>query len=96
MSGTQLRRYEIKPGELGEFVVAWRDLVPIRERHGFSLRFAYASADESEFVWAVHHDGDFEASEKEYYSDPERDVVGSRVSPHIAAMHVSMVTEVEH
>jgi hypothetical protein len=94
MSGVQLRRYEIKPGELGEFAEAWRHLVPIRRRYGFSVLFAFANDAESEFVWAVSHDGDFEEAEHSYYEDAERDAVGARVSPHVAAIHVSMVREV--
>jgi hypothetical protein len=93
MSGVQLRRYEIKPGELREFADAWPDLVPIRRRYGFSVLFAFASEDESEFVWAVSHDGDFEDAERRYYADAERDSVGARVTPHVAAVHVSMVRQ---
>jgi hypothetical protein len=95
MSGTQLRRYEVKPGELSAFLAGWRGLVPIRERFGFRVLFAFSSEDESEFVWAVRHDGDFAEAERAYYADPERNTVGAGVTPHLAATHVSMVDAVE-
>jgi hypothetical protein len=95
MSGVQLRRYEVKRGEFEQFVTAWRDLVPIRERYGFEVLWAFINAEESEFTWAVRHDGDFEAVEREYYADPERDTVGARASAHLEATHVAMVREVQ-
>lgn len=95
MSGVQLRRYEIKSGEFAEFERGWRELLAIRARFGFSVLWAAVADDESEFVWAVRHDGDFAEAERAYYADPERTAVGAQVTPHLAATHVSMVRQIE-
>ncbi|HTW97339.1 MAG TPA: NIPSNAP family protein [Acidimicrobiales bacterium] len=95
MGAVQLRRYEIRPGELADFLKSWHELVPIRRRHGFSVVFAMASDDESEFVWAVRHEDDFEAAERKYYEDPERNEVGARVTPHVSQIHVTMARPIE-
>jgi hypothetical protein len=91
VSGTQLRRYEIKPGEMDVFLAAWRGILPIRERYGFRVGFAYVNDAQYEFVWTVTHDGDFEAAERDYYGSPERATLVDNPADHIAVMHVDMV-----
>ena len=91
MAGMQLRRYEVKPGELDAFVEIWRDLIAPRAKYGFSVRFAFLDDKASQFVWAVSHDGDFEAAEREYLESPERNEVLGRFGDRIEAVHVSMV-----
>jgi antibiotic biosynthesis monooxygenase (ABM) superfamily enzyme len=50
----QLRRYEIIPGKLDEFVAWWQELLwPARVQHGFTLEFAFADHENSQFVWSV-------------------------------------------
>jgi hypothetical protein len=94
LSGLQLRRYEIRPGAMEDFVDAWGDLASIRRRHGFTIVAAVVDEDASEFVWIVHHPGDFADAERIYYADAEREVVGARASPHVVRAHVSMVHDV--
>ena len=62
MAGTQLRRYEIKPGEMDDFLVVWRG-VKARSwwQFGFRAAFAFVNEDAYEFIWAIARDGDFEA-----------------------------------
>ena len=91
MPGTQLRRYEIKPGEMDDFLVAWRGVVAIREQFGFRVVFAYVNEEANEFVWAVAHDGDFDAAAEAYYASPEREAVNPNPVDNIATMHVHMV-----
>jgi hypothetical protein len=91
MAGTQLRRYEIKPGEMDDFLVAWRGVVPIREQYGFRVVFAYVNDEANEFVWAIAHDGDFAAAAEQYYASPEREAVSPNPVDNIATMHVHMV-----
>ena len=93
MAGTQLRRYEINPGEMEQFLVAWRRVKAIREQYGFTAEFAYVNEDAYEFVWAVSCDGDFAAAEAEYYASPERASVDPNPVDHIAVMHVHMVRD---
>ena len=64
MRTVQLRRYEIKPGEMDDFVAAWRGVVPVREQYGFAVAFAVIDREQNEFVWAVTHDGDFASKKK--------------------------------
>jgi hypothetical protein len=87
----QLRRYEIKPGELDAFVEWWQGILPVREQYGFSVRFAFVDEAASEFVWGVSHEGDFEEAERVYNASPERAAVLARVGDRVAATHVSMV-----
>ena len=63
MTSVQLRRYEIKPGEMEAFLDAVRGAFPIREQYGFTVAFALIDEERNEFAWAVTHDGDFAAAE---------------------------------
>lgn len=58
MTTIQLRRYQIRPGELGDFMAWWQShLWPARELFGFDLEFAYVIEEEDAFVWAVSYPG---------------------------------------
>ena len=91
MPGTQLRRYEINSGEMDDFLVAWRGVVAIREQYGFRVVFAYVNDEANEFVWAIAHDGDFDAAAEQYYASPEREAVDPNPVDNISVMHVHMV-----
>lgn len=95
MAETQLRRYEINPGEMDDFLVAWRGVAPIREQYGFRVLFAYVNEEANEFVWAIAHDGDFDAAAEQYYTSPERAAVPHNPLDNIATMHVHMVVATE-
>jgi hypothetical protein len=87
----QLRRYEIKPDEMDQFLAAVRAAFPVREQYGFGVAFALVDDENNEFVWAVTHDGDFAAAEQAYYASPERAALPDNPADHIAAFHVGMV-----
>ena len=87
----QLRRYEIKPGEMEPFLVAVRAAFVVREHYGFRVAFAVIDEERNEFTWAVTHDGDFAAVEAEYYASPERAALPVNPADHIAVMHLGMV-----
>ncbi len=72
MPTIQLRRYAIEPGRMDDFVAWWRSILAPRAQYGFQLVFAFADDEHDEFVWAVSHDGDFDAAEGEYMTSPER------------------------
>lgn len=95
MAGTQLRRYEINPGEMEEFLVAWRGVREIREKFGFRAEFAYANDEANEFVWAITCDDDFAAAEQAYYASPERAAANPNPVDNIAAMHLHMVRKAD-
>jgi hypothetical protein len=54
------------------FVEWWHSILPPRKQYGFDVLFAYVDESTNQFVWAVSHDGDFDAAEKEYLASPER------------------------
>jgi hypothetical protein len=91
MTSVQLRRYEIKPGEMEAFLDAVRAAFSVREQYGFRVEFALVDEDRNEFVWAVSHDGDFAGAEVAYYESPERAALPVNPADHIAVMHLGMV-----
>jgi hypothetical protein len=91
MTSVQLRRYEIKPGEMDAFLDAVRAAFPIREHYGFRVAFALVDEEHNEFTWAVTHDGDFAAAEEAYYGSPERAALPVNPADHIAEAHLAMV-----
>ena len=72
MGTVQLRRYQVRPGEMEAFVQWWQALPDIRARYGFKVLFAFVDESTNQFVWAVSHDGDFDEAEKVYMASPER------------------------
>ncbi|MGF1596959.1 MAG: hypothetical protein ACFCVK_08495 [Acidimicrobiales bacterium] len=91
---TQLRRYEVAPGELDRLIDWFPSLIPARRRYGFTIVFAYADRDTNQFVWAVSHPGDFAAAEAEYSISPERAAAFDGFESPVTAMHVAMVDDV--
>ena len=83
MTSVQLRRYEIKPGEMEAFLEAVRAAFVVREQYGFGVAFALIDEERNEFTWAVTHDGDFAAAEAEYYASPERAALPANPADHI-------------
>jgi hypothetical protein len=72
MGTIQLRRYTVEPGRMADFTKWWPSIVAPRAKYGFHVVFAYADDENDQFVWAVEHEGDFDAAEKEYLASPER------------------------
>ena len=91
MTSVQLRRYELKPGEMEAFLEAVRRAFVVREQYGFTVAFALIDEERNEFVWAVSHDGDFAAAEAEYYASAERAALPANPADHIDVMHLGMV-----
>jgi hypothetical protein len=92
MTAVQLRRYEIKPGEMPAFLEAVRAAFPVREQYGFSVQFALVDEERNQFCWAVSHDGDFAAAEAAYYASPERAALPVNPADFIDVAHLGMVT----
>lgn len=90
---TQLRRYEIEDGGLDRMVEWFPNLIPAREKFGFTINFAYADRDTNEFIWSVSHP-DFEAAEKDYRESPERTAAFVGFDSPVVKMHVAMIDEV--
>ena len=94
MTTIQLRRYTIEPGRLDDFVAWWPSVLEPRAKFGFRLLFAYADAENDQFVWAVAHDDDFDAAEKEYSASPERTKAFESNPNVVKSMVVSKVRDV--
>lgn len=91
---TQLRRYEIEPGKLDEFVEWFAGLIPARAQFGLSLDFAYADHENSEFIWSTSYDGDLDAFrevEATYNASAERAAVYGDYKPPVNKLNVSIV-----
>jgi hypothetical protein len=85
-----LRRYFIKPGHWPAFLALWRQVVPLRRRHGFEVLFALKDEENNVFTWAVSYDGDLQAAMDRYYADPER-VALEVIGEHVADFKVTSV-----
>ena len=93
MTTVQLRRYSL-PADTAEqdrWVEWWRTLRPAREQYGFTILFGYVDRAAAEFVWAVSHDGDFDAAEAAYMASPERATLFDVDKPAIQIAHVAKV-----
>ncbi len=91
---TQLRRYEIADGRLDDIVTWFPKIIPVREKFGYTVDFAYADRDANEFVWAVSYPGsvaDFEAALEGYNDSPERAALFAQFDSPVTTMHVSFV-----
>ena len=94
MATVQLRRYQIKPGEMDGFVKWWPGLLPARKQYGFEVLFAFVDESTNQFVWAVSHEGDsedFDVAEKTYVASPERAAVFAGVPPRVDETFISKV-----
>ncbi|MEJ3403601.1 hypothetical protein WDJ51_02530 [Rathayibacter sp. YIM 133350] len=95
----QLRRYELKPALVEEFLEWWPStLVPAREALGFQVEFGYFNAATNEFTWAVSVDGDaaeFERIEQAYLASPEREAAFAGRGPWTDVSDISLVTPLD-
>lgn len=94
MPGLQLRRYQIAPGAMDDFVTWWRTLVPARRQYGFEVVFACVDESTNQFTWAVRHDGDFEAVEERWMVSPERTALFEGTPKRIDEAFITMVQDV--
>jgi hypothetical protein len=97
VSTVQLRRYQVEPGRMADFLAWFPDLTPIRAQYGFRLLFAYADEANDTFTWAVEHDGDeaaFREVEATYTASPERAKVFETFPKCIADMQIGFVHNV--
>ncbi|SDY39622.1 NIPSNAP protein [Modestobacter sp. DSM 44400] len=97
MTTVQLRRYQVEPGRMADFLAWFPALRPVREQYGFRLLFAYADEAADTFTWAVEHDGDeaeFRAVEATYTASPERAQVFETFPACISSMELGFVRDV--
>ncbi|MQA33387.1 NIPSNAP family protein [Modestobacter roseus] len=97
METVQLRRYQLEPGRMADFLAWFPTLTPVREQYGFRLLFALADHEHETFTWAVAHDGDeaeFRRVEAGYNASPERARVFETFPACIATMEIGFATPV--
>jgi hypothetical protein len=97
MATVQLRRYQVKPDAMADFVKWWPSVLPPREQYGFEVLFAFVDESTNQFVWAVTHEGDgedFDAAEKVYLASPERAAAFAGVPQRLDETFISKVTVV--
>jgi antibiotic biosynthesis monooxygenase (ABM) superfamily enzyme len=91
MGSVQLRRYEVRPGAMDDFLAAWRAAVVVRKQYGFAVAFAVVDTEHDQFVWAVTHDADFATAEGAYYDSPERAALPVDPASFLGEKYVTMV-----
>jgi hypothetical protein len=97
METVQLRRYQVEPGRMADFLAWFPGLTPVRAQYGFRLLFAYADEANDTFTWAVEHDGDeatFREAEATYNASPERAKVFETFPKCISDMQIGFVRNV--
>jgi hypothetical protein len=88
---TQIRRYDIDPALVDEWLLFFDDLTRLRATFGFRLVSAYLDRANSEFTWVVEHDEPFTAVEARYNASGERSAFFADRPRFVRAMHVSEV-----
>lgn len=94
----QLRRYQVKPGQMAAFLNAWRhNAVPVRALYGFKVLASWQSEDGAEFGWLITYTGEggFEDAEKAYYASPERAAMSDDPANYLDKVETLMVETVE-
>lgn len=89
-----MRRYELDPSLVEEWLVFFDKLTPVRAAFGFRLRAAYLDRAKSEFTWIVEHDKPFVEAEAVYTTSPERDALFAGQPRFALALHVSEVDQI--
>jgi hypothetical protein len=85
----QMRRYEIDPALVDDWLAFFERLTPVRAQFGFRLLSAYLDRANSEFTWIVEHDQPFAEAEAVYMASPERATMFAGQPRFTLALHVS-------
>ena len=94
---TQLRIYDITPGDMEHFATSVRELIhPLRHDHGFTIDGPWIVADVNQYVWLVHYNGDgtFEEAAERYYADPRRAALDFSPREFIVKADLRMMEEI--
>ena len=89
----QLRIYTINKGMMDEFVKIWRtNVVPLRQKHGFTVENAWVVEGENRFVWMMSlADGDWKSKDEAYHSSPKPKALNPDPSSLIAHIDLKFV-----
>ena len=99
MKTFQLRSYRIREDAMEAWLEEWaREVVPLRQRFGFSVEGAWRSEIEDRFVWILGYEGDTEAFEEanaRYYDSPERQATQPDPARHLESAETILMTAVD-
>ncbi|MGH7763565.1 MAG: NIPSNAP family protein [Candidatus Dormibacteraceae bacterium] len=90
----QLRIYNIKPGEMADWVHEWRTMiVPLRRKLGFEIAGAWSVEDSDRFVWVLAYGGSqsWEEADRAYYGSAERRSINPDPARHVASSETSLM-----
>jgi hypothetical protein len=87
----QMRRYELDPALVDEWLEFFERLTPLRSTFGFRLVSAYLDRTNHEFTWIVEHDEPFVDAEARYNASPERAAFFAGQPEYAPIRHVSLV-----
>ena len=90
----QLRRYELDPAHVDQWLSFFEKLIPVRATFGFRLISAYLDRLNNEFTWIVEHDRPFAEAEAVYNASAERAALFAGQPRFALLLHVSDVTAV--
>jgi hypothetical protein len=93
----QVRVYEVKPGEMAEWLDEWRrEIVPLRAKHGFNVVGAWADGEQNTFVSVMSYDGEggYAAANAAYYESPERAALDPDPARHLLRVEAWMARPV--
>lgn len=93
----QLRDYEIKPGQMEQWIEEWRSqIVPLRRRFGFHVLGAWTVEGTNRFVWILSYDGSrtWREADADYYASPERKAMSPDPARHFADTQATLMEEV--
>jgi hypothetical protein len=91
---TQMRRYELDPARVEEWLAFFAELTPVRAAFGFRLVSAYLDRANNEFTWIVEHDQPFAEVEPNYSASPERAALFAGRPAYALKLHVTDVERV--
>jgi hypothetical protein len=88
---TQMRRYQLDPALVDDFLDFFARLTPVRADFGFRLRAAYLDRANNEFTWFTEHDRPFSEAEAVYVASPERAAIFAGQPKFVLKLDVSEV-----
>lgn len=91
---TQMRRYELDPAHVEQWLSFFQELTVVRSKFGFRLLSAYFDRTNNEFTWIVQHDQPFGEVEPAYTASAERAALFAGRPAFARALHVSEVEEI--
>ncbi len=94
----QLREYDVKEGELADFVGEWREKIrPLRLKFGFRVVGAWFVESENKFFWIIGWDGpkgSFKEADSKYATSPDRKSIEPNPARHLKNIREVLMSSV--